>query len=109
MALRLMEDCVAKAEAVVLSDVGVPVEGFEELLREGLERGCPPLSSACLTAVNEYKKCVVEKCMEDCRRRYCRGHWCERTYWVCLAACTADHGAAEASQNIGGMFLAGLI
>ncbi len=51
LVVKLLEDCVAKAEAVVLNDVGVPVEGFEELLRHGLERGCPPLSPACLTAV----------------------------------------------------------
>jgi len=107
--IRLMEDCVAKAEAVVLNDVGVPVEGFEELLRKGLEGGCPPLSSSCLTAVKAYKECVVEKCMRECERKHGRGHWCERGYWVCLAKCSADHGAPEVSTNIGSLLLAGLI
>ena len=107
--VKLMEDCVAKAEAVVLSDVSVPVEGFEELLRKGLEGGCPPLSPACLTAVKVYKECVVESCAKSCERKHCGGGFCDRMYWVCLAKCTADHGAGEASSNIGSWFLTGLI
>ena len=107
--VRLMEDCVAKAEALVLQDVGVPMGDFEELLRRGLERGCPPLSSSCLAAVQAYKECVVESCARSCEGRHCGGGFCSREYWVCLAKCTAEHGAPEASSNIGSWFLAGLI
>lgn len=110
---RLLEECVARAEAVVLRDVGAPVEGVAELLERGLREGCPPLSSACHTAVQAYRECVVEWCAEACRRSHCVDgphiRLCRRSYWTCLARCTADHSAPEASSNIASWILAGLV
>ena len=60
-------------------------------------------------AVKVYKECVVESCARSCEGRHCGGGFCSREYWVCLAKCTAEHGAPEASSNIGSWFLAGLI
>ena len=51
----------------------------------------------------------MESCARSCERKHCGEGFCDRMYWVCLAKCTADHGAGEASQNIGSLFLAGLI
>ena len=107
--VRLLGECVARAEAVVLSDVGVPVDDFVELLRRGLEEGCQPLSSGCQVAVKVYKECVVERCNEECRRRFCGGRLCDRRYWLCLAKCAAERGVPEASSNIGSWLLAGLV
>lgn len=56
---RLLEDCVAKSEAIVLNDVGIPVEDFEELLRRGLEEGCSPLDIVCHVAVEAYRECMT--------------------------------------------------